>query len=93
MLLVRDENDFFAKENYFMVVSTLKLTSTFFTLLVGANFTSNAYERFSPASDERQEFIDDNTINEQDLRFIYFLFQPIDQLCWWFILYHGTSPK
>ena len=38
MLLSRDQNDFFAKDNYFMIVSTVKLTSTIVSTLVSANF-------------------------------------------------------
>jgi hypothetical protein len=47
MLLIRDENDFFAKDNYFMIISTLKWTSSLFTFLVAAKFTLNDYQEFT----------------------------------------------
>ena len=80
MLLLRDENDFFAKDNYFMIISTLKLTSTFFTVLVAAKFTKNDYEDFTSneQTGEEQKFIDTNTESEQTLLITYLAFVPID---------------
>jgi hypothetical protein len=83
LMLTKDDNDFYARENIIMSISTLKATSLIVNMTIFTGFIREDYETKEENEHSTAGF----------LLSILIGFRALDSVFWWFLLWTGTTHK
>lgn len=81
LMLTKDDNDFYARENIIMITSTLKATSLIVNLTLFTGFI-------------REDYVTKEENEHSSAWYIIAIligFRGLDSLFWWFLLWTGTT--